>query len=370
MKQIVSASPQITNPSNTVRRIMTDVLIALFPCLVCAVVFFGYHVLINLAVCLIFCCGSELLYGMIISKDFSRESLKKSSVFDLSFAVTAVILTLNLPSVMPVSIWGVNATVNGAIVFSFDTVVICALGSIFAIALCKMLFGGIGRNFANPACAARVFLFVAFGTSGAFGTVDSLFGSISATGATWLSARNNVTPTMLLDMFLGNTATAAVGETCVIAILVGYAYLCIRRIINPIMPLVIIGSVAVFVFLFDVIPSGDRGAYMFYDVLAHLMSGGVMFGAVFMATDYATSPNTFIGNIVFCVGVGFITVLIRAFGSFPEGFSFALLIMNIATPLIDKYIVHKPFGYTKPIKTPKTPNTSAKLGTKEGGKVD
>lgn len=350
--QTVSASPHITNPKNSTRRIMIDVLIALAPCLVASTVFYGYHVVINLVTCLAFCFGSELLYCLAASKDFSKDGVKKSSVRDLSFAVTAVILALNLPSVMPVSYWGLNIKdPSGAIVFSFDTVILCALGSIFAIVLAKMLFGGIGRNFANPACTGRIFLFIAFGAGGAFNVVDSLFaGELAVTGATWLGTHNNVTGGMLLDMFLGNTATAAVGETCVVAILCGYVYLSVRRVIDPRVPLIAVASTALFTFLFDVIPSGYVGLGMLYAAVAHVLSGGLMFGAVFMATDYATSPNTFVGNVVFAVGIGLITALIRAFGNFPEGFSFALLIMDLTVPLIDKYIVPKPFGYVKPVK--------------------
>ncbi len=176
---------------------------------------------------------------------------------------------------------------------------------------------------------------------------------MAATGATWLGKRASVTGAMLLDMFLGNVATAAVGETCVIAILAGYVYLSARKVIDPRVPLMVIGSLALFAFLFDVVPSGARGISMLYETLAHVLSGGLLFGAVFMATDYATTPNTFAGSVIFAVGVGLITALIRAFGAFPEGFSFALLVMNIATPLIDKYVVPKPFGYVKPIKQKK-----------------
>lgn len=338
---------------------MTDVLIALCPCLVAAIVFYGYHVVINLVTCLIFCFGSELLYCLIATKNFTADGVKKSSVKDLSFAVTAVILTLNLPSVMQVSYWDLNVRNSvGAVVFGFDTVILCALASIFAIVLVKMLFGGIGKNFANPACTGRIFLFIAFGAGGAFNTVDSLFaGELASTGATWLGTRNTVTGGMLLDMFLGNTATAAAGETCVIAILCGYVYLSVRRVIDARIPLIVVASTALFAFLFDVVPSGAHGADMFYATVAHVLSGGLMFGAVFMATDYATSPNTFVGNVIFAVGIGLITALIRAFGNFPEGYSFALAIMNLTVPLIDKYVVPKPFGYVKP-KKPKKKNSS------------
>ncbi|MCM1368545.1 MAG: RnfABCDGE type electron transport complex subunit D [Roseburia sp.] len=346
--QTVSASPHITKQNNSTRRIMLDVLIALMPCLIAAVVFFGYHVLINLFTALVFCFGTELLYDLIRSKDWTKEGVKRSSVTDLSFAVTAVILTLNLPSVMTVSSWGMNIlNADGAVVFGFDTVALVALGSIFSIAVVKMLFGGIGRNFANPACTGRVFLFIAFGASGAFTAIEPLFASPAATGATWLGTRGAVGGSALLDMFLGNIASAAVGETCVIAILIGYAYLSIRRVIDPRMPLIAIASLVLFAFLFDVVPSGARGADMFYQTAAHVLSGGLLFGSVFMAPDYATSPNTFVGNVVYFAGIGLITALIRAFGNFPEGFSYALLIMNLIVPLLDKYIVPKPFGFVK-----------------------
>lgn len=350
MMQTVSASPHITS-NRTTRKIMADVLIALIPCLVTATLFYGYHVIINLFVCLIFCFLSELLYNLLISGKWSREGVKQSSVFDLSFAVTAVILTLNLPAVMRVKAWGMNVVNgDGGIAFSFDTVVLCALGSIFAIVLVKMLFGGIGRNFANPAATGRVFLFIAFGGAGAFGLTDSLFASGATTGATWLSVKQSLTGGMLLDMFLGNTATAAVGETCVIAILCGYVYLSVRRVIDPRVPLTVVGSCLFFAFLFDVLPSTGGGLNILYATLAHMLSGGLLFGAVFMATDYATSPNTVVGNLIYAAGIGLITALIRAFGNFPEGFSFALLIMNLTVPLIDKYIIPKPFGYVKQVK--------------------
>ena len=257
---------------------MIDVIIALIPCVVAATVFYGYHVIINLITCLIFCFGTELLYCLIINKNFSRDGVKNATVWDCSFAVTAIILTLNLPAVMPVKMWGINVlNEHGAVIFSFNTVVLCALGSIFAIALVKMLFGGLGRNFANPACTGRIFLFIAFGGAGAFNLTSSLMSSeIAASGATWLGTRESVTGAMLLDMFLGNTATAAVGETCVIAILLGFIYLSVRRVIDPRVPLITIASLTLFVFLFDVIPSGATGDAMGKAVAAHILSGGAL----------------------------------------------------------------------------------------------
>lgn len=348
----VSASPHITKPYHTTRGIMFDVIIALTPCLLAAILFFGYHVAINLIVCLIGCVGSELLFNLIMSKKWNKEGVKKSSITDLSAVVTAIILTLNLPAKIKVPAWDVNVYAKGAehvvdnILFSFDTIVFCLIGSIFAIVVVKMLFGGIGKNFANPAAMGRIFLFAilplaAVQTVGMIGTVS--------TGATWLSGDKltNV-PNLFLNMILGNTGSAAVGETCVIAILLGYLYLSIRKVIDWRVPLVLIGSAAVFALLFDgAISMKLSGARLFNNMLAHVLSGGLLFGAVFMATDYSTSPNTFLGNVIFAVGIALLTMLIRVFASYPEGMSFAIVIMNIVSPLIDKYVVPKPFGYQK-----------------------
>jgi Na+-translocating ferredoxin:NAD+ oxidoreductase RnfD subunit len=172
----------------------------------------------------------------------------------------------------------------------------------------------------------------------------------ASTGATWLSSKS-LKSISLLDMFLGNVGSAAVGETCVIAILLGYIYLSIRKVIDWRIPLMIIGWSAIFALLFDgAIKSKLSGEELWLNLGAHVLSGGLIFGAVFMATDYATSPNTFIGNCVFCFGIALFTMLIRVFAHFPEGISFAILIMNCLTPLIDKYIVPRPFGFVKKAK--------------------
>lgn len=351
----VSASPHIINKKSSARTIMIDVLIALVPVLFAAVYYFGYHVLINLVVCLVFCFGGELLYNVIVSPKKGKEAVKTSSVRDLSFAVTAVILALNLPSVMIVKGWGLNFYSGTTVVFSFDTVFLCAIGSLFAIIVAKMLFGGIGKNFANPADCGRVFLFIAFSTAGAFDAVGaSGIGLDAVSSATWLSNKEAVTGGMLFNMFVGNTGASAVGETCAIAILVGYIYLCVRKVIDFRIPLAVIGSFAMFILFFDVLPSGGSGATVMKNWTAQILSGGLLFGSVFMATDYSTTPNSLRGNMVFAVGLGLFTALIRAFAALPEGFSFALLVMNIATPLIDRYIFPKPFGYVKPEKTKKS----------------
>ena len=165
---VVSASPQITKKGNSTRGIMTDVLIALAPSIVAATFFFGYHVIINLIVCAASCWGFELLYDLAVKKAWSKEGIKSSSVWNFSCFVTGVLLALNLPATM--DIWGLNVTAaSGRVLFSFDTVLVCMLGSLVAIVLVKQLFGGIGRNFANPALTARVFLFLTFAAKFASG---------------------------------------------------------------------------------------------------------------------------------------------------------------------------------------------------------
>lgn len=339
---IVSTSPHIKAKRNTTRSIMFEVLIALLPLVVVATVFYGYHVVINVAVCAASCFGFELLYEKIFKgKEFS---FKKASVHNLSCFVTAVILALNLPSTM--KIWGLNVVSGSTIIISFDIIIACILGSLFAIVIIKQLFGGIGKNFINPALGARVFLFLCFGA--AFASVGTVFDA--TTSATWLSAKNAVSGSMLLSMLLGTTGSAAVGETCVIALAVSYVYLSVRKIIDWKLPLVIIVSAFGFALLFDGVVNGLSGADLFANALAHVLSGGLIFGAVFMATDYATSPNTDAGRIIFGIGIALITMLIRCFAAYPEGMSFAILIMNIVSPIIDKYVYPKPFGTQKKVK--------------------
>ncbi len=364
----VSASPHITNKSNSTRNIMLDVIIALLIVLLAAVFYFGYHVIINAAVCVGACVGSELLFCLIARKKFDKEGVKQSSIFDLSAVVTGLILALNLPSKTIVKGWDLNIYQKGYdalstravdhIIFSFDTVIICIIGSIFAIMIVKMLFGGIGKNFANPAVTARIFLMLSFGLS----VVNTAgVGLAASTGATWLASdKSTGNQSMFLNYFLGNRGTAAVGETCMIALILSYVYLSARKVIDFRLPLIIIGSAAVFSLLFEGFYKGSA-AKIFNNMFANILSGGLVFGSVFMATDYSTSPNTFVGQVVFGVGIGLFTMLIRVFTGMPEGMSFAILLMNVATPLIDKYIFPKPFGYVKPEKRKK-----AKDGKQDG----
>ncbi len=369
----VSASPHITKKENTTRNIMLDVIIALMPALIAATFYFGLQVIINAVVCVLTCFGAELLFSLIKRKKFDKEGVKKSSVWDLSCIVTGIILALNLPSAVKISSWDFNIYQRGFatrsdglhhMVFSGDAVILCIIGSIFAILVVKMLFGGIGKNFANPAATARIFLFICFGLM-AVNTMGS-FGVEATTGATWLSTAGKPTkdPNLILNYFLGNRGAAAAGETCIAAILLGYIYLSVRKVIDFRLPLIIIGSAAVFAFFFDSM-SKTTGAKMVNNLLMHLMSGGLVFGAVFMATDYSSSPNTFWGQAIFGVGIALITMLIRVYAQWPEGVSFAIVFMNILSPLIDKYIVPKPFGYEKqPKKKDKRDKT-----VKEPGKI-
>ena len=360
----VSSSPHRAM-SHSTRTVMYDVLVALAPAAVMAIFYFGYHVLINIVVCMGTCFGFELLFSLIFKKDFSKDAVRSSSCWDGSCLVTGLILALNLPRVIVVEKWdlnvyrtmpqGVSVHKPDYVAFGGDTIILCIAASLVAIVLVKLLFGGIGKNFANPAATARVFLFLAFGLTYAntTGLGDLLPAS---TGATWLSS-SGVKPTsgthLFAHMFLGNRGSAAVGETCAVAILLGYLYLSIRKVIDFRIPLVIVGSAFVFALLFDGLPSHLGAADAFKNAFAHILSGGLLFGSVFMATDYATSPNTFWGSVVFGVGIALFTMLIRVFGGYPEGMSFAILVMNCTVPLIDKLMVPRPFGYERPQKEKK-----------------
>ena len=348
----VSVSPHITEAKNSVGRIMTDVLISLCPVVVAAVFFFGYGVMINIAVAVGACIGFELLYDAGVRGKFKKGYFKNASIKDGSAAVTGVILALNFPTFLKVDAWDLNiyrANINfpttADILFSFDTVIMLIVASAFAIVVVKMLFGGIGKNFVNPAAAGRVFAFMTVSLA-AVQTIG--LGLDASAGATWLSgATGGVSGSVLLNMFIGNTGSAAVGETCVIAILIGYVYLAARKVIDFKLPLVIAGSTFVFALLFDGLGGSLKASELLPNALAHVMSGGLLFGAVFMATDYVTCPNTDIGRVIFGAGIALITMLIRVYGGYPEGMSFALLIMNIVTPLIDRYVYPKPFGYVR-----------------------
>ena len=304
---IVSSSPHI-HTKTTTQQIMGDVLIALLPASVAAVVLFGLKALLILAVCVGTCVISEFLFNLIAKK--------KQTVSDLSACVTGTILALSLPATA--EIWH------------------CIIGSVFAIVVVKCLFGGIGCNFANPAVTARVFLLVSFASIGGgvvtnFQDVD-LVASATPLEAIKTGATENLPS--LLDMFLGNRG-GAIGETCAIALLFGGAYLVARKVISWHTPVVFIATV----FVLSLIVKQDLTLAL-YEVLG----GGLLIGAIFMATDYSTTPINKMGKIVFAFGCGLITCLIRFWGSYPEGVSFAILFMNILSPYVEKWCTPKPFG--------------------------
>ena len=282
--------------------IMLDVLIALLPAAVAGVVIFGLSALWVILTCVLSCVAFEALFCLIAKKP--------QTVKDLSAAVTGLLLALNLPANVP--LWQ------------------CVIGSLFAIVVVKCLFGGIGCNLVNPAIAARVFMLVAFAEL-AQAAMPAVVDTVA--GATPLSPEG--TMPSLLDLFLGLRG-GAIGETCAAALLLGGIYLLCRRVITWHTPVAFIATVFVFSFFME-----GMDPVM---ALSKVMCGGVMIGAIFMATDYTTTPSTPWGRAIFGLGCGLITCLIRYFGMYPEGVSFAILFMNIVNPYIKSWTKFKIFG--------------------------
>ena len=294
----LSVSPHIHSGRST-RRIMLDVLIALLPATVAGAVIFGLRSLLVVAVTVAACVGFEALFNLIAKKPIP--------VGDLSAAVTGLLLALNLPANIP--LWQ------------------CVVGSLFAIVVVKGLFGGLGANPVNPAITARVFMLVAFAS-----LTKAAFPADAVSSATPLASEET---TSLMDLFLGNHG-GAIGETCAVALLLGGVYLLVRRVITWHVPVAFVGTVFLTAFLME---GMDATA-----ALAAILSGGLLIGAIFMATDYVTSPATPWGKIIFGLGAGLITFLIRYFGNYPEGVSFAILFMNILTPYIASWTGRRIFG--------------------------
>lgn len=288
------------------RGIMLDVLIALLPAAVASVWLFGWRAAAVELVCIASCVASEFLTRLILKRP--------QSVGDLSAVVTGLLLAFNLPATIP--LWQ------------------AALGGVAAIVVAKQMFGGIGQNFVNPALIGRIVLMASFPAE-----MNNWVSPFSGTGADAIStatplanmAADGGTGFGLGEMFVG-MRPGCLGETCALALLLGGVYLVARRVISPLTPLVYLGTVGVMTWLLG----GDP--------LASLLSGGLMLGAVFMATDYTTSPINKTGKVVFALGCGLLTVLIRQYGSLPEGVSFAIVIMNILTPLIERATRPLPFG--------------------------
>ena len=319
----VAASPHEIDNSNT-RRIMLDVLIALLPCVVCGTLFYGLYALLLVVICTAVCFLSEQIFNL---------ARRKPLTFDLSALVTGVILGLNLPPRAP---WYIPV-----------------IGGVFAIVIVKMLFGGLGKNFANPAATARVFLLLAYSTFMA-GQANYIGADISGNllglptdftaAPTYLSGGTAVLadsfwgvsgyPGYVLQMLFGYTG-GSIGETCAVAILAGGVYLTARRVIDWRIPAVYLLTAAVMVL------ACYQSAR---EIPLQLLSGGLLFGAVFMATDYATSPKWRYNRILYAVGLGVLTVIIRRFGAYPEGTSLAILILNLLVPVMDRMILPVRFG--------------------------
>lgn len=312
-KLIVSPSPHV-HSGDSIEKNMYHVLIALIPAFLIALYVFRLDALLITLFSVIFCVGFEYLIMKYIMK-------RKPTVLDGSAIITGVLLAFNVPSNLP--IW------------------ILAIGCLFAIGVVKLSFGGLGNNIFNPAIAGRIFLLISFPaqmTTWPSAMVRSTTDAVSsATVLSNIKYQPELLPA-LQDMFLGFEA-GSLGEMSVVAILIGLIYLLWKRVITWHIPISILATVALFtgiIYIFNPIA--------LYNPLIHLFSGGLMLGAVFMATDYVTSPMTKKGMIIFGCGIGVITVAIRLWGAYPEGISFAILLMNAFTPLINNYTSPKRFG--------------------------
>lgn len=311
-KLTVSASPHVRS-SDTVTGIMLDVIIALTPSLIASVVLFGFRSLLVTAVCVASCVLFEFLARKIMKRD--------TTIGDLSAVVTGMLLAFNLPVSIP--LW------------------MCVVGCFFAIVVVKQFFGGIGQNFVNPAIGGRIVMLVSFSSAMTNWTEPLVWrqGIDAETTATPLSILKSTTDASplpsLLEMFLGIRG-GCIGEVCALALIIGGIYLIARRVIKPTIPLCFIGTVAVIMLI------AGKGDFEF--MLYEILSGGLLLGAIFMATDYATSPVTTKGKILFGIGCGLITSVIRLFANLPEGVSYSIILMNILTPHIEALTTPKPFG--------------------------
>ena len=318
-KLLVSPSPHLHTKTST-KSLMRDVVIAMIPAVIVSVLFYGWAELLVLGVSVASC----VLLEYLITKYLLN---KPCTVCDMSAVVTGILLALNLPATTP---WWV--------VF---------IGAVVAIGVAKMTFGGLGQNLFNPAIVGRVFLLISFPTYMTNWAKPNGFISTAAvdafTGATPLGLAKEggvaaVDGLDYMDMLFCNIGGSA-GELSALAILVGFVYLLARRVIKPYITISILATVAVFSGIFWAVNPAEFTGPVF-----NLLTGGVLLGAVFMATDYVTSPMSNVGGIIFGVGIGLITMLVRYFGAYPEGMSFAILIMNAVVPLINKWCHTKKFG--------------------------
>lgn len=312
---VVSSSPHIRT-KETISSIMLDVIIALIPASFAGVYFFGIRAVLVILTSVASCVLSEYLYEKALKKPIS--------VRDLSAVVTGLLLALNLPVTIP--LWMV------------------IIGGAFAIIIVKQLYGGLGKNFVNPALAARCFMVVSWaGCMTTFVNPFMGYGADAISQATPLAVikgvSDGVLPT-LSNAFLGVKA-GCIGETSGVALILGFLYLLIKRVIDFRTPVFYILTFAVFTYFFG---ENNTGFSQEYFTMLHLLTGGLLLGAIFMATDYVTTPTTHLGRIIFGIGCGFLTFAIRKFGSYTEGVSFAILLMNLVSPIIERFTIVKPFG--------------------------
>ena len=341
-KVIVSDSPHIRG-KRTTRGIMLDVTVALLPAAVMGCVFFGVSALITILISVAASVATEFVYCLCLKK----KPLDIVRSFDFTSVVTGLLLAMCLPSHVK---WYVPL-----------------ISAVFSIAVVKMLFGGTGKNIVNPAITGRVFAFIAFQSMMVSGwvapTISALDGSVT-TGATQLTSilGGNGYSVSLLDMFLGTGMAGCIGETCKLALLIGGIYLVARKVIKwqfPVIYIVVEGFVAVCLAKFD-----------FAQFLPSILSGGLFLGAIFMATDYVTSPNSTAGNYVYFVALGILTAVLRA-ATKIEVVSFAILLMNLLVPLINAYIRPRPFGapgFIERIRAKTEAKKAAEAAKEEGGK--
>lgn len=318
-----SSSPHVKNPRTT-KHIMIDVCIALAPACIMGIVYFGYMAGIILALSVISAVASEFIYLLITGMKF-KDIAKQ---FDFSSCVTGLLI--------------------GMVIGSQSPLYVPVLASVFAIVVVKMIFGGTGKNVVNPAVTGRIFVFMSFTAVLASGwvnpSINAIFGGNSVnpeTGATILTDGFTNTNLHPVDLLLGTGLVGCIGETCKIALILGGIYLAIRGVINILYPTIYIAVCG----LFTVCLNG----FDFATFLPSILSGGLILGAIFMATDYTTTPNTTLGNVIYFIMLGLVTAGLRV-ATGMEVVSFAILLMNLVVPLIDKFVLPKPFGYVKPQK--------------------
>ncbi len=313
---IVSSSPHLVSNMDTTR-IMGAVITALLPALVVSTIMFGPRVLLLTAVCIAACVFFEWAYNAIMKRP--------QTIRDLSAAVTGMLIAFNVPASLP--LW------------------IAIIGCFVAIVIVKQLFGGIGKNLVNPAITARIVLFISFATEMTTWPLPRMLQTEDAiTGPTPLGilAEGGAELPSKLSMFVGATG-GSVGEVSALALLIGGLLLIWWKVISPLTPIAFIGTV----FTFSLIYYGVTGGDALNMALFHILAGGVMLGAFFMATDYVTTPLLPMGKVIFGIGCGVITMVIRLFGSYPEGVSFSILLMNCLTPLINKLCMKRMYGGAK-----------------------